>query len=113
MTTNESTLNNNSKLTIIYRIEPGCLGPNGKDYIEDFCHSTQNDFAKLANDFILWSIIPRYDKSLPEIQYKIGDKNLPVDMASIYFRKYQIELSRFEELLNQKLADLIERHLGR
>lgn len=112
MTTN-APLQSSQKLTVIYRIEPGCLGPNGRDFIEDFCCSAQNDFEKLASDFIQWSIIPRYDKSLPEIQYKVGDKNLPIEMASTYFQKYQIDLYRFEELLNDKLAALIERHLGR
>ena len=25
------------KLLVMYRIEPGCLGPQGADYVEEFC----------------------------------------------------------------------------
>lgn len=102
-----------ARLTVVYRIEPGCLGPEGKRYIEAFCLSAQSDFQTLAADFIHWVIAPRYDKSLPEIQYLFGEKNLPFDKAQMFFAKHQIELDRFEELLNQRLAMLIDQHLGR
>ncbi|QSX32144.1 hypothetical protein JYB87_10135 [Shewanella avicenniae] len=101
------------RVTVIYRVEPGCLGPTGVDYIEEFCRYAQTEFEALAYEAMDWSIIPRYDKKLPEIQYQLGGKNLSIEKATIYFDKHGIDIERFEELLELKIADLIEKHLGR
>ena len=39
------------KLLVMYRIEPGCLGPQGADYVEEFCV-----FAKQSN---VYNLMPR------------------------------------------------------
>ena len=35
------------KLTIQIRVEPGCLGPDGKEHIETFCVAAAKIFAAL------------------------------------------------------------------
>ncbi|KFZ38581.1 hypothetical protein HR45_03925 [Shewanella mangrovi] len=104
---------NKFRITVLYRVEPGCLGPTGVDYIEEFCRYAQAEFEKLAYDAMAWQIVPRYDKTLAEIQYQLGGKNLSKEQAAIYFDKHGINFARFEELLDLKIADLIEQHLGR
>ncbi|WP_417760718.1 hypothetical protein [Shewanella sp.] len=112
MTLQNSTANKFC-ITVLYRVEPGCLGPAGMDYIEAFCAYAQTEFEKLAYDAMNWSIAPRYDKTLPEIQYQLAGKSLSKTQATLYFTKKGLELERFEELLELKIADLIEKHLGR
>lgn len=111
--TNQNATTNKYRITVIYRVEPGCLGPTGVDYIEEFCAYAQTQFEKLAYEMMDWSIVPRYDKTLPEIQYQLAAKNLTKAQAKLYFDKTRINIERFEELLDLKIADLIEKHLGR
>lgn len=111
--TDQNSADNKFRITVTYRVEPGCLGPTGVEYIEEFCRYAQIEFEKLAYASMDWAIIPRYDKKLPEIQYQLGGKNLSTDKATIYFAKQGLAIERFEELLELKIADLIEKHLGR
>ena len=100
------------KLTVVFRIEPGSLGPNGDNHIEDFCKSAQKQLSNLDNEFINWEIIPRYDKTLPERQYKINNKLLPQEMAKRYLEMFDRQINHFEENLDENLGDLINKYLG-
>jgi len=42
------------KLAVTYRVEPGCLGPQGVDYIDDFCIFAEKAVAELDSDFVRW-----------------------------------------------------------
>lgn len=99
------------KLTVLYRIEPGCLGPQGKQYIEGFCTMALATIGKTDNSFIRWIIVPRYDKSLPEVQYLVNDKALNREMANRYLMHFGRELEPFENTLYEKLADLIDEYM--
>ena len=101
------------KLTITFRVEPGCLGPDGIDHIDSFCQFAQNEVAILDSDFMLWLIIPRYDKSLLETEYSSNNKRLDHDKAEKYLRVFGKELEDFEEHLHDKLSILIDQYLGR
>ena len=101
------------KLTVICRVEPGCLGPDGLDHIEDFCNFAQKQVEPIDFDFIHWLLVPRFDKSLPEMQYKIGDKRLTQSNAEKYLEMFNKNLDEFEEHLNEKLTQLINQFLGR
>lgn len=101
----------NKKLTVEFRVEPGCLGPSGKDHIENFCQLAQNEIQLINSDFVHWVIIPRYDKSLAEMQYKINNKNLNHTQAAKYLQLFNKNLDEFEEQLNEKLSQLIEHYL--
>lgn len=101
------------KLTVLFRLEPGCLGPDGKDHIDKFCQLAQKKFASLHSDFVYWDIVPRNDKSLPEMQYKINNKNLSHDKVAKFLDIFHKNLDEFEDHMHKKLAVIIEQYLGR
>lgn len=98
------------KLNVLFRVEPGCLGPDGINHIEKFCK-----YAALHMDasYIRWVITPRYDKSLPEIEYRIGNKLINQQRAQQYLTVLDNSMEDFEEVLQEKLAELIDEFLGR
>ncbi len=100
------------KLTVIFRLETGCLGPEGETHIEEFCQLALNKFLSLHSDFLHWGIVPRYDKSLPEMQYVINYKNLSKEQAEKFFALFGVNLGEFEDTLHKKLALLIDQYLG-
>ncbi|MCC2618055.1 hypothetical protein LJ739_17505 [Aestuariibacter halophilus] len=101
------------KLTVTFRVEPGCLGPDGKDHIEAFCRYAKNAVAPLHNEFVRWVITPRYDKSLPETEYKTNGKRLSAEQAAQYLGIFEQSLSEFEEHLEEQLSELIDDFHGR
>jgi hypothetical protein len=40
------------KLTVTFRVGPGCLGPDGIDHIEGFCKFAKKEVDGLDSDFI-------------------------------------------------------------
>jgi len=100
------------KLTIIFRVEPGCLGPRGNELVDKFCALAQQEFTGIDADFIHWEIIPRHDKNLPEMQYQINNKNLSHDKAEKYLHLFGKKLSEFENHLNKKISQTIDQFMG-
>ncbi len=101
------------KLTVIFRVESGCLGPEGKDHIAEFCDFAQKEVELIDSDFVHWDIVPRNDKRKPEMQYKINNKSITHDMAERYLQLFKKSLDEFEGHLNEKLSTLIDQFLGR
>ena len=101
------------KLTVTFRVEPGCLGPDGLDHIESFCLYAKLEVIELYADFVNWVITPRYDKTLLETEYTTNNKRLSHDKAEKYLRMFGNNLDEFEEQLHEKLSVLIDRYLGR
>jgi translation initiation factor 2 alpha subunit (eIF-2alpha) len=101
------------KLSVIFRVEPGCLGPDGVDHIEDFCKFAKKEVLELDADFVRWVITPRYDKTLAETEYKINNKRLTHDKAEKYLGVFGKNPDEFEEHLQEKLSILIDQYLGR
>lgn len=101
------------KLSILCRVEPGCLGPDGADHIVEFCAFTQKAIESIHSDFVHWSIVPRDDKSLPEMAYQINQKKLNHDKAAKYLALFNKNLDEFEGRLHESLAHLINQYLGR
>lgn len=101
------------KLTVIFRVEPGCLGPDGLAHVEGFCKYAKQAVAKIDSDFVRCSIVPRHDKSLPETEYKVNSKNINQEQANLYLKAFDKELDDFEEGLQDRLAELIDEYLGR
>ena len=101
------------KLTVTFRVEPGCLGPDGINHIESFCKFAKQEVIALDSDFIRWVITPRYDKALLETEYKTNNKRLTRDKAEKYLSVFGKSLDEFEENLQDKLSVLIDRYLGR
>lgn len=101
------------KLTVTFRVEPGCLGPDGIEHIESFCKFAKKEVVNLDSDFVRWVITPRLDKSLLETEYKTNNKRLDHDKAHKYLQVFGKNLDEFEEHLQDKLAELIDEFLGR
>lgn len=101
------------KLTIVYKMEPGCLGPAGPELIEEYCHFAQQKIETIDSNFVNWMIQPRFDKSLPEIQYLINGKELKPAMVKKYLALFDREIDNFEEQYNDKLMDYIDQFLNR
>ena len=104
------SLPQDKKLTALCRVEPGCLGPSGNDYIEEFCKFTQIQIENVDADFVYWQIIPRHDKSLAEMEYKINNKTITRNQAAIYLDKISRNLDEFEEFFHEILIELIEEY---
>lgn len=101
------------KLSVLCRVEPGCLGPDGREHIEAFCNLAQQAMKHFAVDLVTWTLVPRYDKTLPEMEYSIDNKWLSRAQVSIYFNTLGQDLDTFEEAFNDKLTAFINLYLAR
>ncbi|MCW8928875.1 MAG: hypothetical protein OQL19_01400 [Gammaproteobacteria bacterium] len=100
------------KLTVIFRLEPGCLGPQGSSHIDDFCQLAQTEFKSFNSGFVHWVFVPRDDKSLPEMQYQISEKNLTSEQAAKFLDIFNQNFVEFEDLVHKKIAIFIDHYLG-
>ncbi|GFD82530.1 hypothetical protein KUL118_53920 [Tenacibaculum sp. KUL118] len=96
------------KLLVMYRIEPGCLGPQGADYVEEFCVFAKKRLKDRHNHCLRWAIKPRYDKTRPELEFQIKNATLSRDNAARYLASFDIEIDAFEEALDEELADMVD-----
>lgn len=108
----KTPLQQGSKLTVVLRVEPGCLGPDGKDYVDGFCKFAQDKAQSLDTHFLHWEIVPRHDKALPEVQYRVADKSLSRAQAAKYLELFDRGIDEFEGDLQDRLALLINEFLG-
>ncbi|MEH6472197.1 MAG: hypothetical protein V7752_13190 [Halopseudomonas sp.] len=105
-----ATLPQDKKLTILFRVEPGSLGPDGKEQAQGFCDHSQQQLAALDADFICWQIIPRFDKTLPELEYKLSNKRLTRPQAQKYLSVFGQDIDEIEDHLISEMDNLITRH---
>ncbi len=108
-----STELTDAKLTLLFRVEPGCLGPDGKVYIDEFCHLAQQAFASNQHPWLAIKIVPRYDKQRPETEYLLGERGLNRSKAERYMMLHGKALSQLECQLNDLISDLIDHYLRR
>lgn len=101
------------KMLVIFRMEPGSLGPDGSLYINEFCNFAQAQLEAGASHFICWSIIPRLDKKLPEMEFHIFGKKLTRNQATQYLALFSETLENFEEQLEDNLEAIINQYFGR
>jgi len=101
------------KITVICRVEPGCLGPHGADHVEDFCHFAQKEFDLVDPTKVDWQIEPRFDKTLSEIQYKLKNRNLSSKQAGLYLDALGKEQDAFEETLFKQLAESVSHYMAK
>lgn len=106
-------LSDEMKLTVIFRVEPGCLGPQGASSVDEFCLFAQNHVESLDSDYVVWSIIPRNDKTLPEVQYSVLGKKMNHSQAEKYLSLFEKSLDEFELHLDDRLAELIDKFMAR
>ena len=106
-------LPNDKKLSVLCRIEPGCLGPDGIKHIESFCLIAQQAMQYFDADVNMWVLVPRYDKTLAEIQYSVGSKLLTSEQTAKYMHAFGRDLEGFEERFHDKLTLMINQYLAR
>lgn len=106
-------LTQDQKLTVVYRVEPGCLGPDGLQQIHEFCESAQREIETSESDYLLWVITPRLDKTLDETEYRLHDKRLSLDKVAIYLKMFDMNIDVLEGRLLEQIALLIEKFLDR
>ncbi|OOZ39293.1 hypothetical protein BOW53_12070 [Solemya pervernicosa gill symbiont] len=109
---NSLPLPQEKKLNVVVRIEPGCLGPEGRETVEEFCNFAQLEVEDLDSDFVHWELSPRHDKTLPEMQYMVNEKSLTHDKADKYLGIFDKSLNEFEAHIHDKLALLIDDYLA-
>lgn len=103
----------NKKILVLFRVEPGSLGPDGNQYIEDFCDFAQQQLQACANPYIQWSIVPRFDKQLVEMEFQISSRKLSRDKVNLYLNAFGENLSDFEDELENNLEAIINQFFGR
>ncbi|MEG0008827.1 MAG: hypothetical protein RR721_12310 [Aeromonas sp.] len=106
----QQTTGSAKKLTIQIRVEPGCLGPDGKSHIDTFCAAASRIFAAIEPERVSWVLIPRHDKQLPEQEYFIEGRKLSEEQASLLLQRMGLTLSSLQERSDALLAQLVERY---
>lgn len=100
-------------LVLVYRVEPGCLGPQGSDHIDGFCDYADQHLSQSNLPHATLQLQPRRDKTLDEMQYQLSNKRLTDEQVSRYFQTIKASRDDFEEAVFKKIATLIEQYLGR
>jgi hypothetical protein len=104
-------LADDKKLHLLYRVEPGCLGPTGAETIERFCEYANQQITPVY--FAGYHFVPRFDKTKPERQYSINQKLLSAVQTQAYLGHFKTSIDDFEEQLDELLTEAIERFLNR
>ncbi|WP_454010219.1 hypothetical protein [Aeromonas sp. Marseille-Q7275] len=99
------------RVTIQIRIEPGCLGPDGKRHIDTFCTAASRIFAAIEPERVNWVLLPRHDKQLPEQAYFIDGRTLSEAQAGLLLQRMGLTLATLQEHSDAVLAQLVERYL--
>ena len=108
----KNLISDDKKLHVQFRLEPGCLGPQGSKHVNSFCLYAQKKLESNNDHFVKWEITPRLDKSDPEITYTVNGKKLGNQQVSKYLKVFNQELPSFEESLNDDIAQMINRYLS-
>ena len=110
--TNLSPLHEDKKLAVTYRVEAGCLGPDGLNYISEFCNFAWSKLETLDSDYIAWNIVHREDKTLPEMQYGLVGKAISSLKAEKYLSVFGKTIDDFEYELSEHLTTLIRQFMS-
>ena len=92
----KTPLPDEKKLVVVCRVEAGCLGSKGADHIDAFCEFAQKEYVEIDADYITWLVVPRNDKSQPEMQYRVNNKKISRDqfetaIFSIFYKFFTIK----------------------
>lgn len=101
------------QLTIIVRVEPGCLGPQGAAHIARFCEYAHDNIGLTFRSIFIWNVVPRSDNSLPELDFSISGKKLNRDQASRYLELFDHDINDLEQKIFDRIPDLIDQYFGR
>ncbi|RBW47260.1 hypothetical protein DS885_04175 [Psychromonas sp. B3M02] len=101
------------KMSVIFRMEPGSLGPDGGQYIKEFCDFAQTQLQACAAYYINFFIEPRFDKTLAEMSFILANKSLNQQQVEKYLDLFGEEYSHFEDQLESNLEAIIDQFFGR
>jgi len=101
------------KLTLIYRVESGLLGPDGLKHVEDFCLFAQSMLQQNIDLPLTCLIKPRIDKTLSEISFELNGKNLNDQHINRYFSVLGTSYCDFKDQFENDLEFLITQYLRR
>lgn len=104
-------ISDEKKIRLMYRVEPGCLGPEGVNHIEDFCRYANKHIK--SPYYAQFLFLPRHDKQKAERQYSVKNRNLSQAQAKVYFEHIDIEIEEFEEQLDELLSKTIDIYFKR
>ncbi|CAH9061308.1 hypothetical protein PSECIP111951_02461 [Pseudoalteromonas holothuriae] len=104
-------MSEDKKIRLLYRVEPGCLGPTGKDFVEGFCEFANSKIKPPV--YALFSFVPRYDKTLPEREYTVANKNLSMAQVEAYLDRLDKDKDEFEEQIDELISHAIDAYLKR
>ncbi|MBE0379905.1 MULTISPECIES: hypothetical protein [Pseudoalteromonas] len=104
-------ISEDKKIQLLYRVEPGCLGPTGAQIIEHFCVYANQHLS--APYFAHYHFIPRFDKSKAEREYSINARLLSEPQVQTYLTHFKTTKDGFEEQLDELLTQAIESFLER
>ena len=96
-----------TRLTIQIRLEPGCLGPDGKQHIDTFCAAANRILAAIEPRRVHWVLLPRHDKQLAEQAYF---RPLSETQATLLLQRMGLTLDPLLEQSDAVLNQLIERY---
>lgn len=99
----------NIKLVIRFRLEPGCLGPTGTDYVEDFCRLI--NLVEFSYPFVELNVIPRYDKTLPEWEFLLSDKLISESQADRVLELHNFTIESMEEAVDEFITLKVEQFM--
>lgn len=105
-------LHDDKKLAVTYRVEAGCLGPDGLNYIASFCQFAQIELQSSDSAYVAWNIVHRADKTLPEMQYTLAGKIINCHQTDKFLSIFGTTLDDFEGNLNDHLTNLIHQFMG-
>jgi len=104
-------LSEDKKLSVIFRVEPGCLGPEGSSHVSQFCDFSQAEIRSSSSGYIIWNIVPRNDKSLPKCNIVSADKRLSHSQAEKYLAMFGQDLDELDSDFGDSLEALINQYM--
>ena len=99
-----------TRLTIQIRLEPGCLGPDGKQHIDTFCAADNRILAAIEPRRVHWVLLPRHDKQLAEQASFLDGRPLSETQATLLLQRMGLTLDPLLEQSDAVLSQLIERY---
>lgn len=104
-------LDEDKKLAVTYRVEAGCLGPDGLNFITEFCDYAQSQLQILDSNYVVWNIIHREDKTLPEMEFGLMNKIIDANKAEKYLSVFGKTLDDFECDLIDNITNLVNQFM--
>ena len=96
------------KLHMLFRVEPGCMGPAGIDHINEFVDYANENIKRLNKPYVVWQIEARTNKKLPEIEYRVANKLLKEPQVEKYLSLFGSSVDTFEDEVNEHIALMVD-----